>query len=116
VKPDCVIVRYGEIALKGGNRRSFEERLVANLKRKLEACGIKFRGVKRISGRLIVETESASAAAALAKVFGVTSASPARAVKPDVDEMRKTALGFFRKVKPAPKSFRVTARRLDKTF
>ncbi len=33
--PELVLVRYGELALKGGNRGEFEKRLVDNMRRAL---------------------------------------------------------------------------------
>lgn len=37
-----VICHYGEIALKGDNRKFFEEKLVENIKKTLQAGGVVF--------------------------------------------------------------------------
>jgi len=110
---DCVIARYGEIALKGGNRSLFERRLGRNIKEILDACGIE-AAVKRISGRFIVETKDSKAAEAVARVFGVTSASPALKVKTSLDGMKDAALRLFSEAKPS--TFRISANRLEKGF
>ncbi len=51
------IVRYSEIALKGGNRAVFERALVGELQRRLRDCG-KPR-VRRTRGRIWVDDEPA---------------------------------------------------------
>ncbi|MDD5738455.1 MAG: tRNA 4-thiouridine(8) synthase ThiI [Candidatus Pacebacteria bacterium] len=50
-----VICHYGEIALKGDNRKFFEEKLVENIKKSLQQNRVLFNYVKRISGRILVE-------------------------------------------------------------
>ena len=57
MKYDFIICHYGEIALKGKNRKFFEEKLIENLKRALKGqspFGDSPR-VQRISGRILVE-------------------------------------------------------------
>ena len=52
------IIRYGEIALKGKNRRFFEEKLVANIKEKLSRqLPESFEFIRRISGRILIKTK-----------------------------------------------------------
>ena len=109
---DCTIVRYGEIALKGGNRSVFEKQLKDNLKAMLEKDGVKFNGIKKISGRIVIDSNDARAAQTAARVFGVTSSSPAVKIKNDLNEMKEKALEEFNKKKPS--SFRITANRLEK--
>jgi len=48
-----LICHYHEIALKGKNRKFFEEKLVENIRRVFEPAHFEF--VKRISGRIIVK-------------------------------------------------------------
>ncbi|MFH1787789.1 MAG: tRNA uracil 4-sulfurtransferase ThiI [Candidatus Altiarchaeota archaeon] len=110
----CVIARYSEIALKRGNRRMFEEQLIKNIKSQLKHRGIKHGRIYRVSGRIIVDSADPAATDAVAKVFGISSASPAVKIKPDADSMKEAALKTFTTVKPAPESFRVTANRLEK--
>lgn len=114
MKQNCVIIRYAEIALKGKNRSMFERRLRENIEKTLEKKQIEAKKVKRISGRLIAETENPKAAEAIKNVFGVTSTSPAVKIKSDLEEIKTKALEVFNNVKP--KSFRITANRLEKTF
>ncbi|MBM3309450.1 MAG: tRNA 4-thiouridine(8) synthase ThiI [Candidatus Altiarchaeales archaeon] len=111
---DCVIVRYGEIALKGGNRSMFEKKLSGNMKIVLETNSIQAR-IEKISGRFIVEPKNArEAAQIISGVFGVTSTSPGFKVKAGLQEIKEKALEVFNASKP--NSFRITANRLEKTF
>jgi tRNA uracil 4-sulfurtransferase len=50
-----IICHYGEVALKGDNRKFFEEKLVENIKKSLKQNGVLFNYVQRISGRILVE-------------------------------------------------------------
>ena len=75
--PDIVLVRYGELSLKGGNRREFEQTLVRNMRAALEPISpVK---IERSHGRLAVFPERRTLAVAkrLTEVFGISSVSPA---------------------------------------
>lgn len=75
--PEIVLVRYGELALKGGNRRQFEDRLASNIRDATR--GISAVKVERRRGRLAVLPERRTEAVAmrLQEVFGIKSVSPA---------------------------------------
>lgn len=79
-----VVVRYGELGVKGPSvRRRMEERLRTNLTAVLDDRAIGGT-VERREGRLLIRTSEAGAAAdAATDVPGVVSASPAREVAPD---------------------------------
>ncbi len=77
---DCVIVRFGgELWLKKGwTRRRYVRLLLRNMKGTLKRCGVRYDEFVRLRGRVVVRTESAAeAASCLARVFGVSSVSPA---------------------------------------
>jgi len=105
-----IIVRYGEIAIKGGKRRDFERKLAENIEKVLRRKGIEGTA-KVIRGRILVDAPD-EAAKIIAKVPGVVSVSPARVM--DYDEvpayLREALRGFN------VKSFKVETQRLDKTF
>ena len=58
MKINTVLIRYNEIALKGGNRLKFEKRLVANIKfaLKQKIPGIEFT-MKKADGRIYVRLD-----------------------------------------------------------
>jgi len=97
------IIRYGEIGIKGKNRKYFEKALVRNIKEFCKPCI-----VERIRGRILVETEIPS----FDRVFGIVNYSPAVVVKKDILSIEKTCLSFVKK----EKTFRISARRLSKNF
>ena len=74
---EALLIRYGEIGLKGGNRPHFEKKLVAHLR--VALAGVPGVRIQRIRGRMLVRGEApAREMAAIArKVFGITSLSPA---------------------------------------
>lgn len=108
----CVIVRYGEIALKQGNRKRFEDILMGNIRRQLDYIGIKYDSVYRISGRFIIESSDPRAALAASKAFGVSSVSEAVRTSSDMDSLKDSSLELLNEKRPT--SFRITARRLEK--
>ncbi|MCE4611412.1 MAG: tRNA sulfurtransferase [Desulfurococcales archaeon] len=112
-----VIVRYGEVAVKGEATRSrMEGLLVKALKEALTAEGVIYGGVERLRGRIIIrgfdsEETAKRASWASARVFGVKSASPAFEVEfRGLEDLVVVASSFF-----APRvkgrSFMVRARR-----
>lgn len=112
-----ILVRYGEIALKGGNQRFFLKRLRDNIKDCLRKHGLS-GAVSSVRGRIYVETDRVEQAlACLQRVFGIVSLSPAVSVSPDLLAIQEVALKLAREAGlDATRSFRVQARRTDKTF
>lgn len=105
-----LLVRYGEIAIKGGKRREFERKLKENIEKTLLRKGMKCK-VKIIRGRLLVDAPD-EAAGIIAKVPGVVSVSPARVMEyEEIPEYLRRALKD-----KSPESFKVETQRLDKTF
>jgi thiamine biosynthesis protein ThiI len=118
VRPDRAIVRFSEIALKGGNRRMFEDILQRNLK-----CALGGRDaprVRRAWGRFVVGPveDAALAARIAARVFGVSSVSVGVLLESSQPIAPAAAglVGAWLADRPGegPVSFRVTARRADK--
>ncbi len=111
---DCILVRYGEIGLKGLNRGFFEGMLVKNIRWALDRAGIAYSGVDRIQGRFVVGTTDPNALDVLCKVFGIVSYSPACRLGSDIQEIERAVVEQVRGA--MPKTFRVYAQRLDKTL
>jgi thiamine biosynthesis protein ThiI len=111
-----VLVHYHEIALKGRNRPFFIRRLVENLR---AACGdVGVAEVRALPGRIVLEAEDGASWQAirerLGAVYGVANFALAREARRDLLAVKEAALEMVREVRPA--SFRVSARRGDKTF
>jgi len=111
-----VIVHYQEIALKGRNRPYFISKLVRNLRRQTADLGV--ADVRALMGRIEVVLEPGVAYEAVADrlrhVFGIANFSKAGRTKLDIDAIGDAVLADLRGLPPA--SFRVNAKRGDKSF
>lgn len=111
-----ILVRYGEIALKGKNRRFFEKALQDNLKSALRGLNA---GVTRKHGRFLVSGPHQGELEILhrlSKVFGVTSVSSVRATPLDPGAIEEAALKLVHNRPPHRNSFKIDARRSNKKF
>ena len=114
---DVILIRYGELALKGRNRDLFEEALVRNVKNVLRSF-LKVK-VRRNYGRMYVELNGEDAHEVmeqLKRVFGISSFSPTVKVDPAIETIKERALTLIRQIRPQPRTFRVETRRADKRF
>lgn len=114
---DVILIRYGELALKGKNRDQFEDALARSVKSVLRSF-FKIK-VRRSYGRMYVELHGEDAQAVmerLKRVFGISSFSPTIQVEQDADVIKEKALELIRQLQPEPKTFRVETRRADKRF
>ncbi len=114
---DYILVRFGEIALKGRNRSRFEDKLIQNIRKVLK--GLNQVKVTKTYGRIYVELSGESADIVmerLKKVFGLISFSPVKRTELDINEMKDTALSLIQQMNPKPKTFKVESKRSLKTF
>ncbi|NPV09515.1 MAG: tRNA 4-thiouridine(8) synthase ThiI [Anaerolineae bacterium] len=112
-----IVARYGEIALKGRNRPRFVRQVRRNMSAALAAEGVP--GEVRLEGRRIyaLTPHPEAALGALARVFGVTSLSPAVRVPADLEAIKRTALEQLILSGVSPdRTLRVAARRSYKGF
>jgi len=116
---EVLLVRYGEIGLKGGNRSSFEEALTRHLRFAVrEEPGAR---VERTHGRVFISglTAPEKALHRVARIPGVVGVSLARRVDQDMDLMKQHAVEVCRDAaswRSGPRTFKVNARRSDKSF
>ena len=86
-----LLLRYGEIHLKGLNRPYFERVLLSNIEKALEAYGdVK---VIKAQGRYYIENlgDDPRIYDAVSRIFGIISFSPALKVEKSMDAIRKAA-------------------------
>ncbi|SDY24702.1 tRNA uracil 4-sulfurtransferase ThiI [Eubacterium barkeri] len=110
-----ILVRYGEISLKGLNRNYFIDLLVKNIRNTLRYLDSVV--VKKVQGRIIIDVDDGQfqdALESVQKVFGIVSISPAVVVE-SVLETIETAVEEEALARSF-KTFRVTAKRSDKRF
>ncbi len=116
---EVVLVRYGEIFLKGDNRSFFERRLRESIKRAVAPLG---GTLERVHGRVLIRPGEAGAlpiVAAVERVFGVTSVSRARIVERELPAIFEAAVAEaemeLKRIGGRP-TFKVESRRADKRF
>jgi len=117
---NTLIVRCGEVALKGLNKPYFEKMLVDRIKKVLK----EFENVevKRLEGLIFVRADKSldidKIIGIISKVFGVASISPAVESESDMDKIGETAVAFMLELieKKGVKTFKVEAKRADKNF
>ncbi|SFE67822.1 tRNA uracil 4-sulfurtransferase ThiI [Alteribacillus iranensis] len=114
---DHILVRYGELALKGKNRNDFEKRLRRNIQHALRShssCK-----VKRTYGRMVIELRGEEPGPVMEKIkpiFGISSFSLAMKSPNEFDEIKETALQAFEQTEGRKDTFKVSARRSYKSF
>jgi thiamine biosynthesis protein ThiI len=112
----CVIVRYHEIALKGGNRPRFVARLVANLREATAGLGVTH--ARSLPGRIVLVLADGAALeeirARIAMTFGVANFSRGVRTTLDVDAMCEAAVAAAQSA--GMRSFAIATRRADKSF
>ena len=119
VMNDILLLKLGEIVLKGLNRKSFEQKLMGNIRRRLVPIG-KFK-VTCMQSTVFVEgleegADMDAAFEAVQKVFGVVKISRAAACEKDKDAIARLAIDYLRDDMRRAKSFKVESKRSDKSF
>lgn len=116
---EMILIKLGELVLKGLNRRSFEDKLQANIHRRLHPFG-QFRVYTRQSTTYVEPKDDScdvrGAYEALKKVFGIVGLSLARPCEKDKDAILATAKEFLDARLRSAKTFKVETKRADKTF
>lgn len=119
MKADIILLKYGEISLKGLNRPMFERQLISNVAKALAPLG-KF-SVRKSQSTIYVEPLEDSADTELAverlsKVFGIVNICPAVKCEKTIESIEKTALECLSQMDIKGKTFKVEAKREDKQF
>lgn len=117
---NIIIVRYGEIALKGLNKKFFEDKLVGRIQHALS--DLEEIRVFKAHSRIYVDAagyDTRNIIDRLKKIFGIVSLSAAKRFEADMDKIKEVALkelGDRIARDNSIKTFKVESRRGDKTF
>ncbi|MCQ2407669.1 MAG: tRNA 4-thiouridine(8) synthase ThiI [Oscillospiraceae bacterium] len=121
---EIILVKYGEMALKGLNRSTFEDVLLRNIRYRLKKLG-KFTYSKAQSTIYIVPEAENDAAAGellaeamprLKKVFGIAALCRALTCEKDFADITEKAIPYLAEALNAARTFKVEAKRADKSF
>lgn len=110
---NVILIRYGEIFLKGHNRKFFENILQKNINESLKEFP---HELKKISGRYELSgydlEQEKAIISKLTKIFGLHSLSVATKIETDYENIKKECL----KINLGRQSFRITTNRASKIF
>lgn len=116
---EIILIKNGELALKGLNRSVFEDKMIKNIRRRLSDLGkvTFFKSQSTIT--VYPESEDFDldeAEARIGRVFGIAGYSRAAVAEKDMADIEKTTLEYFSDKIFAYKTFKVEAKRSDKKF
>ncbi len=116
---DMILLKEGEVVLKGLNKRAFEQKLLSNIRRRLKRFG-RFEVIAHQS-IIYVEPQSEDcdvdgAFEALKQVFGIMTMTRAAACEKTPEAILAKAKEYLHDELSAAKTFKVESRRGDKSF
>ena len=116
---EIILIKNGELALKGLNRKNFEDALIKNIKRRLQSY-MDFEVTKSQSTIMIEPTSDEpdmdGAVDVLSKVFGIAGFSRAAAAEKNMQTIVVTAGEYLADELNMASTFKVEAKRSDKKF
>lgn len=116
---EIILCKYGEIALKGLNKRNFEDVLMKNVKRRLNTIG-KFHYTRAQSTIYIEPLDDGidmdRVLSKLKKIFGIAKISRSYECEKSLEGINKVAVPALEDELLCAKTFKVETKRADKTF
>ena len=116
-----ILIKYGEIGIKGKNRYLFEDALMDQIRFALDQVEGEFE-VRREQGRIYVDTEGSydfdETIEALQRVFGIVGICPVRRVEDEgIEALGNDVIAFLSEVYDMKElSFKVDTRRARKNY
>lgn len=116
---EILLIKNGELALKGLNRGTFEDALMRNLRRQLRGLGD--FSLRRAQSTIYIEPKQPGidldeACDRVSRVFGISAFSRARVTDKNMDVIREAAAEYLADQLRAVRTFKVEAKRSDKSF
>ena len=116
---EIILIKNGELALKGLNRNVFEDALVKNLKQKLSPLGN--IDIKKAQSTIYLEPRDEDfnfeeALVRVSKVFGIAAFSRCCVSEKNIDSILRDAPIYLADKLKTIKTFKVEAKRADKRF
>ncbi len=115
---EIVLIKNGELVLKGLNRNTFEDVLIKNMRKALHELG-EFKFTKSQSTIMVESLDDADlddTVEVLTKVFGIAALSRACCAPKDLEEIQKLTVDYLEEELKDAKTFKVEAKRSDKKF
>lgn len=115
---ELIMAKYGEIALKGLNKGTFEDILVKNIKRRLRHCG-KFQYMRKQSTIYIEPVGEADLDEVMEKlkvIFGIGALQRCAVFEKDFEQIKEKGVPYLEEALQFATTFKVEAKRSDKAF
>ena len=115
---ELIMAKYGEIALKGLNKGTFEDILVKNIRRRLRHCG-KFHYMRKQSTIYIEpvgECDLDEVIEKLKVIFGIGALQRCAVFEKDFEQIKSQGVPYLENALKNAKTFKVDAKRSDKSF
>ena len=116
---EIILCKYGEIVLKGANRRQFEDALVKDMKYRLQSFGS--FSITNVQSTMTIEpndefADLEGAFEAACRVFGIAGVVRAAVAEKNMDSILQIAKEYLPQFLADKKTFKVEAKRSDKAF
>ena len=116
---EIILVKLGEIVLKGLNRKNFEDTLIRSLKRRLAKIG-SFR-VRAAQSTIFVEPmdeeiDMDEVQDCVSHIFGIAAFARACTAEKDLEQIKQAACTYLKETLEDARTFKVEAKRSDKKF
>lgn len=116
---EIILIKDGELALKGLNRRQFEDKMVATIRRRLKSLGKVT--VERAQSTIYIKPQDddfdfAEALDRMGKIFGIAAFSRACVCEKTMEDILSKAPEYLADTLRNIKTFKVEAKRADKAF
>ena len=116
---EILLAKYGEMALKGLNKKTFEDVLMKNVKRRLRSLG-KFEYSSAQSTLYITPVdeniELSEVSERVGKIFGIATYCRACVCEKDFNDIKEKSIEYLTDILSGAKTFKVNAKRADKSF
>lgn len=116
---EIVLVKYGEMALKGLNKKTFEDMLTKNIKRRIKSLGRFICTSAQSTLYITPEEDNADLSEVIervGKIFGIAALCRACVCEKDFADITEKSVDYLSGILSTASSFKVTAKRADKSF
>ena len=113
---EILLIKYGEIILKGLNRHIFEDRLLANIRKAINYRAEVYKSLSTVYAEPKEGEDIDDIAKKITKVFGIISVAKVAVADKDITEICKTAAEYLKDSLSKYKTFKVETKRADKKF
>lgn len=113
---EIILIKYGEIILKGLNRHIFEDKLVGNIKKAVGDSAHVYKSLATIYAEPREGTDIDGLIAKIRNVFGIVSIARAAVCEKELSDICAAAAEYLKDELSLVKTFKVETKRADKKY